>query len=195
MRRGITVGVVVVCAAAPGCGVPQTPHEGQVTSVSGARPSAGAGCGEVPDSTGPLTDRAELTIAMPTSARAGEDVTIIASIRIASDAARVISSPADSAIFITKGGQVVGRSPGTAADYVVPIVVKAGAIRPAQALPTVVRMSGCSREASEAPLPAGHYELVGVLGYRSDAFNAAAEGAHPQRKFVLVSAPVPITVR
>ena len=193
MRKRMIVGVLVACAAASACSAPQTPHEGQVTPVGTAKPSAGVSCEEVPVSTGPLINLAELIITSPTSARAGEDVAITATIKMTANGTRVISSPADSAVLITKDGQVIGRSAGTTTGDV-PIVVKGGVARPAQTLPAAVRMSGCASEASGAPLPAGQYHLIGVLGYRSDAFNAAVDGAHPQRRFFLVSAPVPITV-
>jgi hypothetical protein len=156
--------------------------------------STGDGCRNLPVSTGPLAHVARLRITSPGSGRSGEQLAITATIEIASDGARVISSAADSAILITRDGQVVGRSVGSPTSYDVPIVVKAGTQRPAQALPALVRLSGCSGPTSAEPLPPGRYQLIGVLGYRLDALNAAADGAQRQRDFRLVSDPIPISV-
>jgi hypothetical protein len=78
----------------------------------------------------------------------------------------------------------------------IPLPLKAGSARPAQALPSVVRLSGCPDGASGArsPLPPGKYDLIGIMGYRLDPFNSGFDGMQPGGQFEIVSQPVAITV-
>jgi hypothetical protein len=111
---------------------------------------------------------------------------------------RVITSSALSAVLVLHDGRVVGRSIGKRAPDV-PLQLAAGVARPAQAVPTSIRMSNCGPNNVSTALAAGHYALVAVLGYRLDPLNAAPAGGVMTRQaggpaFALVSAPLPITV-
>lgn len=157
------------------------------TGRSADRPS-------VPTSTGPLTGLARLTISAPTTGRPGDKVPVSARLEIFADGPRIITTPATSAVLLVRGRRVVGRSDPATSAADIPLVVRAGSRRVAQAVPGTVRLIG--RTAHAGDLPAGDYALIGVLGYRLDPLNAAVDGG-PLRPhgFSLVSDPALIYLR
>ena len=164
----------------------QWPAERKAVVASSDTPN----CAAVPISCGPIMHVARLKIAAPATARPGQVVPITATVAVSSNAARVIGTPATSAVLVVHDGRVVARSAGAGSS--IPLILRAGSTRPAQAVPSSARLTTCDGTA----LPAGHYLLVGVLGYRLDPLNAAVDGGPvPQRGFALVSDPVPISVR
>jgi hypothetical protein len=149
-------------------------------------------CGPVPVSSGPASQIVELRLTAPATTAPGAQVPVTATLQITADGQRIITGASMSQLLITHGGKVVGRSDAAQADLSVPLMLRAGATRPAQVLPTSVRMNSCD---SATPLPAGEYAIVAVLGYRLDPFNSGVDGMHPGGPFYLVSQPAPITVR
>jgi hypothetical protein len=184
-----------------GCGSPASPGTGGGSVV--ASPASGSSsqppqravpCGTVPVSSGPASAVARLTVSAPSTARAGSSVPVESRIEVTNDAPRIITASTGSRILIVRGGRVVGASTGGSAPAV-PLPLRAGTTRPAQALPESVHLAGCTVDAKGAELPPGEYALVGVLAYGGDPMNNAQDGGAGSRSFVLVSAPVPITVR
>lgn len=156
------------------------------------------GCGSIPLSSGPASQIAQLHLSAPTTAAPGGQVTIRATVQVSADGQRIISGPSMSQLLITQHGAVVGKSDAQKADIAVPLTLRAGTTRPAQVLPTSVRMSGCpggSGDRSSAPLPSGEYAIVAVLGYRLDPLNSGADAPQTGGLFYLVSRPAAITVR
>jgi hypothetical protein len=90
---------------------------------------------------------------------------------------------------------VVGGASVPRGSHDIPVVLTAGATRPAQALPQQVVLSRCptAGAAAEAPLPAGTYSLVAVLAYGQDPLQNAAGGGG-SRTFQLVSEPVELVI-
>lgn len=153
-------------------------------------------CGPVPSSSGPLTGGVELTLDAPASMPAGESVSVLVTITSTAAVPRMITVPALSALLVVRDGQVVGGARGESTTAV-PLQLNSGEARPAQAIPNAVRLVGCASDT--APLAAGTYTLVAVLGYRIDSLNAAPNDSTvvppaTGRDFALVSAPVLITV-
>jgi len=153
-------------------------------------------CGRVPTSAGPLAHLARLTVAAPSAAAAGATVALTVTISATTDAPRMITTPASSAVLVVQNGRVVGRARGVTAPEV-PLQLTSGVATPAQAIPKNVRLDSCASGAGA--LAAGSYSLVAVLGYRADPMNSAPnDGDVPQQAggqpFVLVSAPARITV-
>jgi len=156
------------------------------------------GCGSIPVSSGPASRIAELRLSAASTAAPGADVAVRSTLHVTADGARIITGPSMSKLLITQHGVVVGKSDAAQPDFAVPLALRAGAARPAQVLPTSVRMSGCPGAAGDqtrSPLAAGEYAIVAVLGYRLDPLNSGADGPQTGGAFYLVSAPAPITVR
>ncbi len=155
------------------------------------------GCGPIPVSSGPASSLAELRLSAASTAAGGADVAVRSALHVLADGQRIITGPSMSQLLITQRGEVVGKSDVAQPDLAVPLVLRAGADRPVQVLPASVRMSGCPAGAgadSRAPLPAGEYGIVAVLGYRQDSLNSAVDGGPGGRQFYLVSSPASITV-
>ncbi|HEV7205399.1 MAG TPA: hypothetical protein VGN18_12380 [Jatrophihabitans sp.] len=142
----------------------------------------------VPSTSGPASLGARLVITAPGSAAGGATLRVHGRVEVGSDAPRIVTVPARSQLLITRAGRIVVRSDG-AADPEIPLVLRAGTSRPAQALPVSVRLA----TPDEARLPPGEYAVVGVLAYGSDPLQSAPTGG-TGRAFALVSDPVPITV-
>ena len=185
------------------------------TSVPGA-------CAPVPVSTGPARAVATLVLTAPGSAAGGSTIAVSASLQAAGDGTRIVTDSARSDVLIIADGVVVGRAGGLRDTLAVPLSLQAG-VRAVLAVPSHLRMAGCGGTTGTSltgpALPAGSYQLVAVLGYSSDALysgvdggvtaNAASGGGADSgsppagrtlgpggsRAFVLVSQPVPITVR
>jgi hypothetical protein len=199
MSKTRLVAAVAVGSVLLACSSAQPTPGGDVSSASdrpGATPAANP-CARLPVSSGPLSKLARVVVNAPRSGPAGQVVSVSSVIKISADGARVITSSASSDLLIVRDDRVVGRSGPLPERTDIPLPLKAGAARPGQAVPTSVRLSGCPTVAggAAAPLPAGEYGLVAVLGYRLDPLNAAADGARAGGStFVLVSEPVTITV-
>jgi hypothetical protein len=150
----------------------------------------------VPSSTGPLAPLAELAISAPEAAPAGESVSVAVTIRVRATGPRMITTPATCALLVLSGERVVARRESSPGSAPIPLMLRAGAVAPAQAVPSTVRLSAVD---AGAPLPPGRYALVAVLGYRTDSLNTGTDDgfAPPSiaREFVLVSEPVPLEIR
>jgi hypothetical protein len=146
-------------------------------------------------STGPASDLVTVRLSAPTSARAGETITVRPTLDVQRAGPRIISQPATSRILVTKDGAVVGSTPQGQAGQGIPVILSTGAARPAQAVPTQVTLTGCSAGSGGPgdPLPPGRYGLVAVLSYGQDPLQGAADGSG--RAFQLVSEPSVLTVR
>jgi hypothetical protein len=143
----------------------------------------------VPPSSGPASIGARLIVVpTPTVAAGGGTIRVRAQVEIENAGGRIVTDPGRSELLITRRGRVVGRS-GGAPGLAVPVVLRAGTIRPAQALPDSARLVG----ADGADLEPGEYAVVGVLAYGSDPLHTAPPGG-AGRAFALVSEPVPITI-
>jgi hypothetical protein len=167
---------------------------GSVTTPRAApKPSS---CGELPSSTGPAADLAKLVLSAAASGHAGQQIAVTATVVVTADGQRVISVPNGSELLIILDGKVVGKTDQGGHGSEIPLILKAGTTRPGQALPQSVQLSGCPTGAQTArsPLPAGSYQLVGVLGYRADPFNSGVDGMQAGGLFQLVSEPLPIRV-
>jgi hypothetical protein len=178
-----------------GSGSPSDDAPSRVVPSSKVAPSETlATCTQVPASSGPLVHAASLAVTAPAAAAPGQTVTVSATVTSTATVPRVVTTPATSAVLLVQGKRVVGRALGAPAAAPVPLVLAAGADRPAQAVPRSVRLVGCG----SAALPAGRYTLVAVLGYQLDPVNAAPDAAAAPspggRRFALVSAPAPITI-
>ena len=151
----------------------------------------------VPSSSGPLAPLAELSITAPDAAQAGRVVPVVATVRARSTGPRKITTPRTSALLVVSGDRVVARQDGPEDVGAIPLILHAGRMSPAQAVPSAVRLVSSG---TGEPLVPGRYALVAVLGYQNDSFNSAADlglrrpptGGRP---FVLVSRPVPLEVR
>lgn len=196
---------LIIVSAATGamlaaCGSPAAPGTGggsvagSSASGSASRPEPAVSCGAVPASSGPASVVARLTVSAPSTARAGATVPVQPRIEVTNDAPRIITTSAASRILIIRDGRVVGAADAGSGQSV-PLPLRAGTTRPAQVLPQSVRLVGCTADKQAADLPPGDYALVGVLAYGGDPMNSAQDGGAGGRSFVLVSAPVPITVR
>ena len=153
-------------------------------------------CGQVPTSTGPAADLVTLQLTAPSVGRAGTEVSVRSVIKVNADGQRIITGPGRAEVVIAQQGMVVGRSFQARPDLAIPLLLKAGSTRPAQALPSVVRLSGCPDGAggTRSPLPPGKYELIGIMGYRLDPFNSGFDGMQAGGQFEIVSQPVQVTV-
>ena len=154
------------------------------------------GLAALPPSTGPLAGLAELTVNAPGTAPAGEWLRVRVTVQIRSNGPRMITTPRTSALLVVSGAGAVARQGGLADSGAIPLILRAGTVAPAQAVPEAVRLSAAD---GGPPLPPGSYALVAVLGYQTDSLNTRADGglAPPLRArgFALVSAPVPLEVR
>jgi hypothetical protein len=158
--------------------------------------TSAAPCGQVPASTGPAADLVTLQLTAPSVGRAGTDISVRSVIDVHADGQRIITGPGMAEVVIAQQGKVVGRSSEARPDLAIPLVLKAGSVRPAQALPSMVQLSGCPDGASgtRSPLPPGQYELIGIMGYRLDPFNSGFDGMRAGGQFEIVSQPVLVTV-
>ena len=161
--------------------------------VSPSSASSRHTCGAIPASSGPAAALAVLRITGPSSVHSGDTVPVRGSIHIEAAGARVITRPSTSRLLVVRDGVVVGETGNAQPDLDVPLVLAAGAVRPAQALPATVVMAACAVGTGAASgLPPGRYSIVAVLGYGQDRLNAGAGDAGGS--FALVSAPWPIAV-
>lgn len=183
------VAVAVVLVAIAGCA--EAPGPVTTTSDSSPLPS----CGRVPTSTGPAARLVTLRLESSVATNAGASVPVTARIDVHHDGPRIITRPTTSRILVTQGDSIVGGSSGSREDQDIPVVLTAGASRPAQALPTHVTLSRClpGSTATGAALPPGTYGLVAVLSYGQDPLQNAAGGG--SRSFQLVSKPTTIVIR
>jgi hypothetical protein len=151
-----------------------------------------AACASVPAPSGPLARAAVVVLRAPASGRAGAELAVSVAVTARSTHARVLTVPASSAVLVLRDGKVVGRTAG-ATTGLIPLTLAAGVSRRAQAVPHSVRLTGC-----HGALPAGHYELIAVLGYRVDSLNSTADSVlgRPSgaKTFTLLSAATPVTV-
>lgn len=187
---GVLCALATLGACASGSGVPASSTSGGSVSTSPAR----SGCGSVPASSGPAAAVATLRVSAPFTATPGAELAVRTTLQVRSDGPRIIVGPALSDLLVVRDGVVVGRSGGVRPQVLVPLALRGGTTRQVQVVPASVRMSGCGEGA--APLAAGRYELVAVLGYRQDALNSGADGARSPggTQFQLVSDPVVVTV-
>ncbi|MBV9870425.1 MAG: hypothetical protein JO214_07365 [Frankiaceae bacterium] len=168
-------------------------------SINGESSSpAHSDCGAVPTSTGPLARAAHLTITVPAAASGGEVLPVTATVLSTSPLPRMITTPATSAVLLARDGVVVGRAVGRPRPSI-PLQLAGAGSKPAQAVPTSIRLVTCGPPNATTPLPAGQYDVVGVLGYQLDSLNQApadSSGAPPTggRSFVLVSAAASTTL-
>ena len=155
-----------------------------------------AGCGQVPTATGPAAELVTLQLVAPSEGQAGTEVSVRSVITVHADGQRIITGPAMAEVVIAQRGVVVGRSSEVPPNMTIPLVLKAGSTRPAQAMPGTVRLSGCPDGAGGArsPLSPGRYELIGIMGYRLDPFNSGFDGMQAGGQFEIVSQPAQITV-
>jgi hypothetical protein len=185
--------IVVVAALlgmVAGCGASAGPARSMTPQPSGP---TNASCESLPKSSGPAATLAELRITASGSARSGETVPVLGSVHVTAASTRVITRPSTSRLLIVRDGRVVGETRNSQPHPDVPLLMTAGAVRPAQALPAAVVMSACAARAGRsALLPPGQYSLVAVLGYGQDRLNPGAGDAGGS--FQLVSAPRPIAV-
>src|SRR4051812_40685585 len=154
-----------------------------------------AHCGSIPTSSGPAGDLATLQVSAPESGLSGGVIAVLVSVVVQADGPRVVTDPTRSLLLLTLGDQVVGRAADPAAGLPVPLPLRAGTVRPAQAVPGSMVLAGCPTgpAGERAPLPPGSYGVVAVLGYGQDQLNGTPAGG-PGGQFQLVSQPVWITV-
>lgn len=151
-------------------------------------PSRNQGCAAAPvASTGPAAAVASVQLTVPRTAPSGGAVPARSTVVVHADAPRVVLLPASSGLAVLRGATLVGWTGGSGTSPV-PLPLSAGASRPAQVVPDALTLVACDG----SPLPAGEYTVQAVVGYGSDALDAAAGGV--PRIFHLVSEPVPLTV-
>jgi hypothetical protein len=153
-------------------------------------------CAVVPSSSGPLTPLAELVVESSGAAPSATVLRARVTVRVGTTGPRMITTPATSALLVVSGDRIVARRNGAAGSRSIPLILRAGAVVPAQAVPGDVLLAAAD---GADPLTPGRYVLVAVLGYQADSFNSRTEAAvRPPtgaRNFVLVSDPEPIEVR
>jgi hypothetical protein len=148
---------------------------------------------------------ATISLQAPASAASGSTISVSTSLRALADGSRIITRPATSDLLIVSGALVVGRAGGLRSDLAVPLLLRRQGVRPAQVVPSSLRLVSCPRSAGASatgapstPLPPGEYALVAVLGYTMDSLYSGADGGIPTpgaaTGFVLVSRPVPVRV-
>jgi hypothetical protein len=154
-------------------------------------PGAGAGCpsavGRPPTaSTGPAKDLVTVGVAAGTPGP-GDRLTATATLVVRADGPRIVLRAGRATWYVLRGDTVVATARG-AAGADVPLPLTSGRRWPAQTLPDVIRLVGCSGGA----LAPGSYHLVAVVGYGSDPLNGNPAGQ--AGSFDLVSAPVAVAV-
>ncbi|HEY2043933.1 MAG TPA: hypothetical protein VGH11_14740 [Jatrophihabitans sp.] len=166
----------------------------------------GQGCGQLPVSSGPASSIAQVHLTGPATAAPGATISVQATLKVTTGGPRIVTGPSLSSLLITQGNRVVGKSGGARPDYLMPLPLPSGSVKPLQVVPTSITLTACASAAAgsgAAALPAGSYALVAVLGYHVDALNNAADGgpgpatgSNPATggTFYLVSDPLPITV-
>ncbi|GAB3589902.1 hypothetical protein GCM10027446_03460 [Angustibacter peucedani] len=194
-RAWIGCAATVLLVAVAGCGGGSSGGD-DVPSAGSQAPPPATTCGTVPTSEGPATALVTVRLDAPSTASAGEEVAVTVTLDVTSDGPRLITVPASSRLLLVRDGAVVGASGPGSGPAGVPVMLSAGASRPAQAVPDRVALVGCPTGDGSAgsPLAPGAYDLVAVLGYGSDPLQGNAGGSGG-RAFTLVSAPHRLTVR
>jgi hypothetical protein len=188
----IVVAAGVVMAALAGCA------QGRSGSTAGTS-DGGTGplvsCGQVPTSTGPAAALVTVRVESPGTADAGAAIPVTATIDVHQAGPRIITRPTTSKVLVTQGQSVVGGMSSPEESHDIPVILTAGASRPAQAVPSHVTLTRCppAGSATGAPLPPGTYGLVAVVSYGQDPLQGAVGGG--SRAFQLVSDAAVIQVR
>ncbi|HEX5426684.1 MAG TPA: hypothetical protein VFX00_00010 [Pedococcus sp.] len=138
-------------------------------------------------STGPAASLVVVHLEVGDGARPGGTVPVTATLRVTADGPRVVVQPGSSGLVVLRNDRVVGGAASTESAQI-PLPLRAGADRPAPAVPDRLSLVGCDG----APLATGGYTVRAVVGYGDDPLNAGAAGGGG--RFELVSDPVPLTI-